>query len=331
MARMTAAMLAAQLGVSRSAVSRAFTPGTRLAPAKRAMILEAARELGYHPNVFASALSTPDSRSRSHLVAILMGDFASPFQSWLFAELTRELQAHGKLPVLLNVDEVDALDQAILRLGSYQVDGVLAVVGSLPPSGVSQCLTLALPLVLLGRSDPAGRVPSVQTDNHQAGRLAADYLLRRGVQRPGFLAGREDGEASRARAAGFAEGLALAGRAPPQWLCAGRYSHDAGLAFCRQHGDMLASLDGLFCASDALAMGILDGARQQPALQALTLVGCDDVPQAAWPAYQLTTIAQPVSQLAAKAVQALLQRIEAPAAHDAHAVTYLPPTLIARA
>lgn len=214
MARMTAAMLADRLGVSRSAVSRAFTPGTRLAPAKRAMILEAARELGYHPNVFASALSTPDSRSRSHLVAILMGDFASPFQSWLFAALTRELQAHGKLPVLLNVDEVEALDQAILRLGSYQVDGVLAVVGSLPPSCVSQCLTLALPLVLLGRSDPAGRVPSIQTDNHLAGRLAADYLLRRGVHRPGFLAGREDGEASRARAAGFAEGLALAGRAP---------------------------------------------------------------------------------------------------------------------
>lgn len=76
-------------------------------------------------------------------------------------------------------------------------------------------------------------------------------------------------------------------------------------------------------------MGILDGARQQPALQALTLVGCDDVPQAAWPAYRLTTIAQPVSQLAQQAVHQLLQHVEGMPLATSH-VTYLPPTLICR-
>lgn len=330
MPRMTASALATLLGVSRSAVSRAFTPGTRLDPAKREMILQAARTHGYQPNVFASTLSTPNGRSRSHLVAILMGDFANPFQSWLFAELTRELQAHGKLPVLLNVDEVEALDQAILRLGSYQVDGVLAVVGSLAENCLAQCVNLELPLVLLGRSDPGGRVPSVQTDNHLAGRLAAEHLLARGARRTGFLEGRMDGEASRARGAGFAAAIQAAGLEPPCVLTAGRYSHAAGLAIWQTHAQLLTELDGLFCASDTLAMGVVDGGRHMPTLANLQIVGCDDIPQAGWPAYRLTTIAQPVQRLASEAVQRLLQRIETPATDEALAVTYLPPTLICR-
>jgi len=330
MARMTAAMLAAHLGVSRSAVSRAFTPGTRLAAAKRAMILAAAREHGYQPNVFASALSTPNSRSRSHLVAILMGDFASPFQSWLFAELTRVLQRHGKLPVLLNVEATEDLDQAVLRLGSYQVDGVLAVVGSLPESCLAQCVSLALPLVLLGRSDPAGRVPSVQTDNRQAGRLAAQHLLASGARRLGFLAGRDDGEASLARGAGFAEVVCQAGLPSPYLLSAGGYSHAAGLLVGQQHAQTLVRLDGLFCASDALAMGVMDGCRSALAGQGLPIVGCDDVPQSAWPAYRLTTVAQPVAQLAEEAVRRLLQRIDGSADGGEAAVTRLPPSLIRR-
>ena len=320
--------MAEQLGVSRSAVSRAFSEDASIHPEKRALILETARQLGYQPNLFASLLSTPTRRQRSHLVAILVSDFSNPYQAFLFEELSTHLQRHGKQPMLLSIKEIEDLDAALLRLSSYQVDGVIAVVGSLPAESINQCLKLALPLVTLGRADPEGRVPSVQTDNLQAGRLAAEHLLSLGLTRLGFVAGRADGEASNARYQGFADTIGARGLPPPCLLEAGRYGYSAGFATGVRDMARLRELEGIFCASDALAMGLLDSCREVGQLaipQQLRVIGCDDVPQAAWQGYQLSSVAQPVSEIAA-AVLTLLQAIWNGEA-SIPAMTRVPPRL----
>lgn len=92
--------------------------------------------------------------------------------------------------MLLNVKQASDLDGAILQLSGYQIDGVVAVVGSLPAEHFHLCLKLSLPLITLGRADATGLIPSVQTNNQLAGEMAAKYLLSLGLSKLGFMAGR---------------------------------------------------------------------------------------------------------------------------------------------
>ena len=329
--KVTAQDVADYVGLSRSAVSRAFTDGGSIQPDKRARILAAAKELGYQPNFFARTLSTPAVRKRSHLVAILISDFSNPYQSYLFEELSTVLQQNGKQPMLLSVKQEEDLDTAIMRLSGYQVDGVIAVVGSLPAESFGQCLKLALPLVTLGRSDARGLIPSVQTDNLLAGELAARHLLSQGLTRLGFVAGRADGQASEERWQGFCKTVQAQGLATPQRLEAGRYGYQAGFALATREMAQLQQLEGMFCASDTLAMGLIDCCRETngPAIpQQLKVVGCDDIPPAAWQGYQLTTVAQPVTAMAERVFQLLQQAWDGEQA--VAAISSLQPQLMRR-
>lgn len=307
--RITSADLAAYVGVSRSAVSRAFTDGASINKDKRDQILKAAKELGYQPNFFARTLSTPSPKARSHLVAILISDFSNPYQSHLFEQLSTVLQKHGKQPMLLNVRNEDDLATDILRLSGYQVDGVVAVMGSLPAESLTLCLKLSLPLVILGRSDTSGQIASVQTDNICAGELAADHFIANGLTRLGFLAGRKDGQASNERYQGFFRQLQKHGIKVSR-LEAGRYGYKAGFEAGKLYRSELSKLEGLFCASDALALGLIDSCRQLNHIDVpnqLRIIGCDNVPQAEWYGYQLTTVAQPVMSIAEHVYQLLAE------------------------
>lgn len=309
--KVTASDVAAYVGVSRSAVSRAFTEGASIHLEKRKAILAAAKELGYQPNLFARTLSTSAQRKRSHLVAILISDFTNPYQAYLFEELSTTLQLNGEQPMLLNVKQAADLDEAIRRLAGYQVDGVIAVMGSLPSGSLNQCLQLSLPLVTLGRADEQGLISSVQTDNVKAGQLAAQHMLSQGLTTLGFLAGRADGQASIERLTGFRDTLIANGIAEPVVLEAGRYGYNAGFELGTRVIETLRKLEGVFCASDALAMGLIDNCREVNRLaipDQLKVIGCDDVPQAAWQGYQLTSVAQPVGDIAQQVLR-LLQRM----------------------
>ena len=308
--KVTASDVAEYVGVSRSAVSRAFTEGASINATKRDEILKAAQKLGYQPNFFARTLSTPAQKARSNLVAILISDFSNPYQSYLFETLSSVLQRYGKQPMLLNVKQAEDLEAALMRLSGYQVDGVIAVMGSLPIESVAQCQKLSLPLVTLGRSDPAGQSPSVQTDNYYAGHLAANYFIEKGLSRIGFVAGRTDGQASNERFKGFYETLCKSGISEIVRLEAGRYGYRAGYDIAQQESIALGRLEGVFCASDALALGLIDYCRQQLGLAIpgqLSVVGCDNVPLADWQGYQLTTVAQPVEEIAEQAYVCLEQ------------------------
>ncbi len=87
--RATSFDVAALAGVSQSAVSRAFTPGSSIAKDMRAKVLEAARKLNYVPNSIASSLTT----KRTNIVALILGNLGNPFYVHVLHEFSRQLQA----------------------------------------------------------------------------------------------------------------------------------------------------------------------------------------------------------------------------------------------
>lgn len=327
----TASDVARQAGVSRSAVSRAFTPEASIHPDTRERVLAVARELGYRPNALARSLVKSKQGPSSGLIAVVMGEFDNPFQPHFFSQLTQALQAQGRVAMLVMPDAQGSLEEALDRLMAYQVEGAIVAAGSLSPEATDAFLTLGTPAVLLGREDPRGRVSAILTDNRAVGERAADYLLSQGRQRPAFIGGRADGQASRERQQGFVDRLQQNGIASPPCLSNPDYSYASGFAAAQQLLRDFPNTDALFCACDALALGAMDALRDAGRISPnhFNLIGCDDVPQAAWPGYQLTTLAQPVDLLVNQALDHLMTSI-ASGRTDAPEVLRLAPAFVQR-
>jgi len=322
--RVTAAEVACVAGVSRSAVSRTFTPGTSVAPATRLRVEAAATRLGYRPNALARTLIT----RRSRIVGVVMAAIDNPFHAQLLQCLDAALQRRGLAILLRGAARPELTDELILHLLSYQVDGVIVASGLVSSSAAKACVAAETPVVMLDRLMRASRASAVGSDNRAGGRLAAEHLLALGRRRLAFMAGTPGVSTSDDRAKGFLDALAKAGLAPVA-VASGGYAYEGGRVAAES---MLAARpDGVFCENDLMAMALLDVARSSGGLRVpedLAVIGFDNIPAAALPAYALTTVAQDAPGLAETAVALLEQRIEDPALRTARRL--IPCTLIRR-
>jgi DNA-binding LacI/PurR family transcriptional regulator len=301
----TSADVARAAGVSRAAVSRAFTPGASVAPDTRRRILAAAKAVGYRPNAIARSLNT----RRSGIVGVVITEIANPFYARLLEALGGALQARGLLPLVAVAPDPQATDELLAHLLSYQVDGAVVASAMLSSGIAARCAAARTPVVLVDRRAGA-RGPQaalVGADNLGGGRLVADLLAAAGHRRPAFLAGIEETSTSDERERGFVQGLTAHGLA----LAArevGRFSYAGGLEAAARLLARPDRPDAVFCANDEMALGVMDAARTRFGLRIpddLSVVGFDDTPSAALAAYRLTTVAQDVAALAEAAVAAL--------------------------
>ncbi len=303
-------------GVSQSAVSRAFSPGASIAEKTRQRVLDAARELGYQPNAIARSMSTArqEPSQKSGMVGIVVTRLEDPFFAHAIANFSRHLQARGWHMLLFTVDSSAEVDEALNSLMQYRIDGVIILSAILSDHMAQVCRAQGTPVMLYNRDTKGLEVSAVGIANHEGGRLAADILLEAGHERIAFVGGDAGDETSREREAGFVQRLAEAGLTPFQRE-SGDYTfvsgREAGLRLFARHGRP----DAVFCASDVMALGILHAARFDLGLRVpldFSLIGFDDIPAAAWPGHQLTTIRQPIRRMIREAVSILAEAMEAP-------------------
>lgn len=323
----TSADVAREAGVSRAAVSRAFTPGASVAPETRRRILAAAAAVGYRPNAIARSLNT----RRSGIVGVVITEIANPFYARLLEALGSALQARGLLPLVAVAPDPGATDELLAHLLSYQVDGVVVASAMLSSHIAARCAAARTPVVLVDRraGEHGAHAAVVGADNVGGGRMVAALLAASGHRRPAFLAGIEATSTSRERERGFvaglaAHGLVLAARAT------GGFSYAGGRAAARRLLARPDRPDAVFCANDEMALGVMDAARTELGLgipEDLSVVGFDDTPPAGLAAYGLTTVAQDVARLAAAAVAALQDR---PGARRGPARARIPCRLVLR-
>jgi DNA-binding LacI/PurR family transcriptional regulator len=306
--RLTARDVAALAGVSMSAVSRTFTAGASVAPATRDRVLAAAHELGYRPNLMAQSLMT----GRTKLIGLVSNNFDNPAFMEIFDRFTRLLQQRGLRPLLANLSGQTEAAAALDMLLQYNVDGVIVASSTLPQPFIAGCRDAGLPVVhAFGRTRAAKGLAVAGVDNVAGGRLAADTLVARGYRCVGFLGGPEAATSTMDRLAGLTEGLSAHGLAPELALFGASYSHDEG------HGLMLELLrrggcDAVFCGDDILAIGALDACleRRIPVPGKIGILGFNDIAMAAWPAYGLTTIRQPIAEIIGAAVDMVTTLVE---------------------
>ena len=276
--------VAIRAGVSRAAVSRAFTPGASIAEATRRRVLAAAAGLGYAPSALASALST----GRTKLIGLVSNNFHNPVFLEVFDLFTRGLQDRGLRPLLVNLSGETDPEASMRMLRQYSVDGVIVHSSPLPP----------------GFAQAAPVVDVVGVDNVAAGRLAAQTLLSRGYRRIGFLGGPAAATSTIDRLAGFREsaGDALAGVS-----FAAAYSFEAGRSEMARLLAQGAPAEAYFCGDDVLSIGALsalaDAGLRTP--DDVGILGFNDMQMAGWANIRLTTIKQPLAAI----INASLERV----------------------
>src|SRR5271170_1186312 len=300
----TAEEVARRAGVSTSAVSRTFTEGASVAPKTRAKVLAAAQIVGYKPNALARGLVT----KRTELIGLVCDNFDNPLFMEIFDLFTRRLQQRGRRPLLANLSGGIRTDGALEMLLKYSVDGVIVASSTLPPSFAEACAAAGMPVVqAFGRAGGAKSVSVVGADNYQGGRLAGDLLRSRGYKNIAFLGGPQSANSTEDRMRGLRDSLAIEGLKPCADVYGHSYCHEAGLTLMRQ---LLRNggIDAVFCGDDVLAMGAIDACRDAGVSvpRDVGVMGFNDMAMAAWSAYNLTTIHQPVAHIIATAVELVL-------------------------
>ena len=287
-------------GVSRSAVSRTFTPGASVAEKTRAKVMRAAEQLGYQVNIIARTMNT----GSSNFIGIVTAGFDNPFRSKLLAPLVHQLALHGFMPLLMNADDPEQLAPSLRQLLSYHVAGVIITSGAPPLSLAEEYLARKIPVTLINRHADLPGCDRVTSDNAQGMQLMADYCRKQGWQNIGFIGEHSSNFSTEQRY----EALRVC---VPDLTITARVIAGGGYAAGRAEAQELSGCQVLLCATDMLALGAMDGLRALNSSGPLpAVIGFDDIPQASWDPYHLTTVQQDTDGLAQQAVDLLVTRIE---------------------
>jgi DNA-binding LacI/PurR family transcriptional regulator len=294
-------------GVSQSAVSRCFLPHASISEKTRKKVLAAAEELNYSPNAIARSLIT----RRSSIVAVLITETTIRVTPEILFQLNVALLRRGLHLLLFSITEEMGREDIVGQVLRYKVDGVIACT-SLPDEQVLRCNGRGTPVVFYNRDATGQNACSVGCDHVAANRDIAERLYRAGHRRLGFIAGRTDAPVAQLRQQGFLERLAELG-VKDVAIAHGDFGYQSG------HAGMTALMarkrppTAVVCANDDMAFGAMDAARHDRALAVpddVSVIGFDDVANASRLAYRLTTVRQPIEDMALHAVEMLEERIE---------------------
>ncbi len=305
----TSSTVAAEVGVSQSTVSRALRGDPRVREDTRRQIEAAAQRLGYR---LASA--PPPAPQRTRTIGVVVADLTNPFFPSLLTPIHDELRLMGYRVVLFaERTDIPTGQEALSRLLDRSIDGVLVTTATLGSRLTESVRGQDLPVVLLNRYVDGMDVDRVMADNHEGGRLAGRHLLDLGHRRIGVITGPANTSTCRDRMAGFTQALDDAGVEVDATLVReGAYSHQSGYQHARELFRLDSAPTAILCGNDIIAFGAIDAARslgvQVP--EDASILGFDDVPMASWEVFQLSTVRQPLDDMARSATRMLVERIE---------------------
>lgn len=308
--KVTSLQVAQRAGVSQSAVSRVFTPGASVSKKTADKVREAAGELGYRPNVLARAMVSGKSR----IIGLVVAYLENYFYPEALEKLSNALQGQGYHVLIFMASQTAGnVDDVVEEILDYQVDGIVMASVAMSSVVAVRCEQAGVPVVLFNRYEDREGVTAVTSDNFAGGHRVAEFLLAGGHNRIGYVAGWEGASTQRDREAGFLAGLSAAG----QRIIArevGNFdldqARDAARAMFAETGPRP---DAVFVANDHMAFAVMDVIRFELGLripQDVSVIGYDDVPPAAWRAYNLTTVRQRANLMVEETVSALLALID---------------------
>jgi len=298
--------VAREAGVSGQTVSRVANGRTNVDADTRERVLAAMRRVGYRPNSAARALRN----GRFRTIGVIISSLSTFGNSRTLDAIAASVVDQGFSIVLMTMPRPTQgeVSGAFSRLGEQAVDGVIILIEQHQLDQNEIELPQGLPVVVI---DSSARYPSpvIDTDQAEGAASATRHLLELGHDTVWHIAGPPQSYAAERRLKSWREVLEAAGRSVPPVLV-GDWSAASGYA----HGKRLAadpSVTAVFTANDQMALGLLralhEAGREVPG--EVSVVGFDDMAEAAhfWP--PLTTVRQSFDNVGRHAVAALIAEI----------------------
>jgi DNA-binding LacI/PurR family transcriptional regulator len=324
----SAKQVAELAGVSRSAVSRTFTPGASVSEETRRRVIQASEKLGYHVNHLARGLL----RKSTGIVCLVVADSDTPYMSRMVRTLARHLQEAGKVAMVIDTTgPSENVEHALRQTLNYRADATVVLSGTPAQSIIRTCLDNGQRLILINRDDRLAGPYNLSLDNRLAGKTAFETFVKAGCKRLAVVASEAGTPSLMAREEAFIEAARASGMEVASTRN-GRTSYEAGAAGARAlfagRGAGREPPDAAFCVTDLIACGFMDTARHEYGLSVpddVSVIGFDDIEQASWLSYRLTSFSPPVEELAAAVVD--LATISETAAEQAPASRVLEASL----
>jgi len=302
--------VAAEAGVSPTAVSRHLNKTIALPQATRDRIDAAIAKLGYRPNVLARRLS----RGKAEAISLVTPDIANPFFAELAAAVEREAHDHGYAVYISSTGSGAGNEaEAISRMADGHVDGLIMMTNRVDDGRLARLLATLDNVVLLDEDIAGAGLPGVFVENAAGTYLAAQHLIAAGHREIALIGGPERLMSVNERLAGFRRAMAEAGLAiPGGWTLLGDYTSAFGLAAASQLLDGPRRPTAILACSDYIAVGVIKAVRSRGLVipRDLSLVGFDDMAFAELVDPPLTTVRQPVAEMGRLAVRHLLALLE---------------------
>jgi len=305
--------------VSMKTVSRVLNAEPNVVPALRERVMASVAALGYRPNLHARSLA----RARSSILGLLYYASSAAFVMGLQRGATARCRALGYHLVVEQLDDGGdhVAEQLRHMLTALRPDGLILappvcdnteVIGLLAQAGV--------PCVLISPGGDSPALGRVSMDDARAAQEMTASLIALGHRRIGYIHGHPAQAAAPRRLAGYRQALAEHGLpADPALVAQGDFTFRTGLDGCDQLLDLADPPTAVFAANDDMAMGAVVAAQRRgwQVPGDLSVAGFDDSPLASlvWP--QLSTVRQPVAEMAEAAVDMLVSRSARPPAGGA--------------
>ena len=309
-ARPTLEAVAARAGVGRGTVSRVVNGSPKVSPEAREAVLRAIDELGYVPNRAARTLVT----RRTDTVALFVSEaeervFGEPYFAGIIRGISAGLAGTGLQLLLAIAQSADDHTRFERYLTGQHVDGVLLISlhgGDPLPRHLEDS---GVPTVLGGAPVGVEPVSCVDADNRGGARQAVEHLIGLGRRRVATITGPQDMRVGVDRLGGYQDVLSAAGL--PELVGVGDFSEESGERAMRELLARSPDLDGVFAASDPMAVGAMrvlkEHGRRIP--DDVALVGFDDSATARHTDPPLTSVHQPLEAMGREMARLLVARI----------------------
>lgn len=325
--------VAAHAGVSAMTVSRVINGHAGVREGNRARVMRSVHELDYRPNLAASALA-----AAQHTCIALI--YTNPSSSYLRELLVGALRGSTRAAAQLVIASWDELGTPARREAARQLAGGVAGVILPPPLCESEDIvdvfvSAGIPVVSIASSQFSDRLSCVRIDDRRASHEMVSHLIAHGHTRIGYITGDPNQTASAHRWQGYREALAAAGIHHDDALVQpGYFTYRSGLEAAERLLALPAPPSAIFASNDDMASAVVSVAHRRGLAVPgdLSVVGFDDTSASTmvWP--ELTTIHQPVAEMADTAIDILLREIRRPASAPRGTVNHvLAHRLITRA
>ncbi|MGP7959480.1 LacI family DNA-binding transcriptional regulator [Sanguibacter sp. A247] len=308
--RVTIGDVAQRAGVSVATVSKVINARYGVSPSTIERVQKVIDELGYESSLIARSLRG----QRTNVIGILVAEF-EPFSTEILKGASDAARGTG-YELLAFSGALGGADAAgrtgwerrsLARLAGTLIDGAILVTPTVVDPGQ------AIPVVSIDPHEGRDGPPTVDSDNLAGARLATEHLLALGHRRIGFLAGRSDLESARLREQGYREALAAAGVAfDPALVRVGSYRAEQSSAPAHELLTGPGRPTAVFAANDLSALRTIEVARELGLRvpEDVSVIGFDDVPEAAAAQPPLTTVAQPLHRMGAEALRLIIDLLE---------------------